>query len=91
MSELVWGQPLFLWLYLAVAGVLYFGWWSIADARHHSDGEIAGFSLFLCLFWGVTLPIALVVCIGINVFAWLERTSGWLSRWVEKWQGKGKK
>lgn len=91
MSELVWGQPLFLWLYLATAGMFYVGWWSLADARHHGDGEVAGFVLFVCLLWGLTLPLALIVCVAINGFAWLERTSGWLSRKVTKIFGKRKK
>lgn len=91
MSELVWGQPLGLWLYLAVAGMGFVGWWSIADSRHSGDGEVAGFAFFLCLFWGVTLPLALVVFAGIYGCHWLEDTSGWFSRWVKKRFGDRKK
>lgn len=91
MAELVWGQPLGLWLYLATAGVLFVGWWSIADSRHLGGGEIAAFAFVVSLFWGITLPIALIVVAGMYGCDWLESTSGWLSRRVEKWFGNRKR
>ncbi len=91
MIELLWGTSLGLWLYLAVAGVGFVGWWSLTDARHSGDGEVAFFVLFACLVWGLSLPLAIIALIGIHGFNWLESTSGWFSRWVQKRFGDKKK
>ncbi len=90
MAELM-NSSLGLWLYLAVAGVLFVGWWSIHDVSedaHISGGMYACLALVMSLIWFITLPLALIILIGMHGGAWLEESSGWLSR---RWAGKDKK
>lgn len=87
MSELL-NTSLGVWLYLAVAGVLFVGWWGIhdvSDEAHISGGLFACLAFFVCLIWFITLPLALIILIGMHGGAWLEKSSGWLSRkWTKK-------
>lgn len=90
MAELM-NSSLGLWLYLAVAGVLFLGWWSIhdvSDEAHISGGLFACLALLMCLIWVITLPLTLIILIGSHGGAWLEESSGWLTRWRA---GKDKK
>jgi hypothetical protein len=80
-----------LWLYLAVAGVGFVGWWSLADSRRSGDGEVAFFALFISLLWGLTLPLAIIVLIGVYGCHFIEDTSGWFPRWIKKRFGDRKK